>query len=455
MADYEKVKAQIHNLIANANEVMESNKTNLTDCIGGLISGFGQGEDLSGLVELIGDGEVIEGSGNIGGSGSGSTCGSTSLNIHFGETAPEDTSMLWCKCEEPSSVQARAKVDGIESVRLCDSYLPNDTEEAGAVVIGNKVYVFGSENEIKVFDTETETITTLSVTLPEFCQISVEAIGNKIYLFGGYTGGLPTPANTKKTIYVFDVETETISTLSTTLPTALYGMTSAIVGNKIYLFGGRNGATTYNTICVFDVETETVTKLATKLPKDAYGIGSAIVGNKIYLFGGLNTPSSATFLKTICIFDVETETISTLSTTLPTGNYMMGTGLIGNKIYLFGGSSNADTYNTIHVFDSETETISTLSITLPKAQGGIATGVVGNRVYLFGGSYEKTTIVVFSIDFELATNILLLQTTLNDNVFDIIDGIEIGVKNVYIGNAEGQGELVPSYLYKDGEWTQI
>ena len=66
MADYEKVKAQIHNLIANANEVMDSNKTNLTDCIGGLISGFGQGEDLSSLVTLIGDGEVIEG-----GSGSG------------------------------------------------------------------------------------------------------------------------------------------------------------------------------------------------------------------------------------------------------------------------------------------------------------------------------------------------------------------------------------------------
>jgi hypothetical protein len=75
--------------------------------------------------------------------------------------------------------------------------------------------------------------------------------------------------------------------------------TASVVGSKMYIFGGlnsggRNGAADgdleyLNSICVFDLETHTWSipkNIKGMLPAKRAGHSSAVVGNTIYIFGG-------------------------------------------------------------------------------------------------------------------------------------------------------------------------
>ena len=86
-----------------------------------------------------------------------------------------------------------------------------------------------------------------------------------------------------------------------TLPLPKEGIASAVIGTKVYLFGG--GSRCLDTINVFDAETETLTTLSTRLPTAAENIASAVVGTKVYLFGGYSNQGG--YLDTINVFIVQ------------------------------------------------------------------------------------------------------------------------------------------------------
>lgn len=388
--------------------------------------------------------------------GSGSSTGAE-LNIAYGVTAPEDTGMLWVKTNKPDNVVIDPDIGGGENVLESGiATLPMAANTIAAEAVGSKIYLFGGSissnsklNTVNVFDTETETLTTLSTALPTgLYGIASAAVGTKIYLFGGNNGN-----SSLKTIRVFDTETETLTTLSTTLPIVKANSPAAAVGTKIYLFGGDTTERVY----VFDTETETITKLSTTLPRNIANCPAVAVGNKIYLFGGFY---SETF-NAISVFDTETETFNTPSTTLPTATHAIAGAAIGAKIYLFGGWGGSD-LNTINVFDTNTESITTLGTTLPIGASSIASAAVGTKVYLFGGGTSSgalNTINKFIVKFPLQTNTLHIQSTTAENIFTMIDtgniAMQIGVKEAYIGNSEGYAEKVEAALYKDGAWTNI
>lgn len=234
----------------------------------------------------------------------------------------------------------------IQTITTLETTLPIACSNIACASVGSKIYLFGGYNgdsldTISVFDTETQIITILSTILPTACNsIYCASIGNKVYLLGG--------SNSLNTINVFDTETQIITQLSTKLPVTYSGRGYASVGSKIYLFGGyyySMGAAYSNRIDVFDTETQTITQLSTKLPAARYSIACTNVGNKIYLFGGRNKNTH----NTIFVFDASTETITTSETTLPTVCYSMSCASVGNKIYLFGGY-DSNYFNTINQF---------------------------------------------------------------------------------------------------------
>ena len=80
--------------------------------------------------------------------------------------------------------------------------------------------------------------------------MGVSQVGSNVYLFGGYGVG-----GSRNDILKFNTETETISTLSATLPQSLFNMGVAQVGSNVYLFGGYNYGSSYlNTIYKFSVD---------------------------------------------------------------------------------------------------------------------------------------------------------------------------------------------------------
>lgn len=379
----------------------------------------------------------------------------TALNVAYGDTESEDTSKLWVKTAEPEAVQVRAKLNGAnEAVTLGISALPVAAHYIAGAAVEEKVYLFGGgaditgddqyTSTIRVFNTKNGELETLSTTLPNRAYaVAAAAVGTKIYLFGGKNSSY------LNDILLFDTQTNTITTLSTELPKAMGYAAAVAVGTKVYVFGGYAGSNV-NTIHVFDANTHTISTLSAKLPTLSSEIAAAAVGTKVYLFGGDGSETS------IQVFDTETNTISTLSTTLPVGSYAIGVAAVGTSVYLFGGH---DYLTTILRFDTEAQSISELGAKLPTGAHNIAAAAVGTSVYLFGGAASDNkllnTINEFVVSVPLEENNILIEVSLTENLMELLPGMEIGVGNVYRGNASGVAEKVAAAVYKDGAWVEI
>lgn len=384
-------------------------------------------------------------------------------NIAYGNSAPEDTSKLWVKTAEPAAVQVTSKVVvANEELEEFVSAIPAGAgnNSMGTAAVGPKVYLFGGltasgldtrQSTIHAFDTENKTIKQLSVTLAQAASYpAAAAVGSKIYIFGGLIGDLASsPKDFQSRIQVFDAESNTIETLDVTLPTANGDMAAAAIGKNVYLFGGYFDQTG---IYVFQSESNTISKLSATLSAGARAIAAAAVGSKVYLFGGRVNDE---MISTIQVFDAERYTLETLDVTLPTATAHVGAAAVGTKIYLFGGRG---ALSTIQVFDTESNTLTTLSEALPVALGWIRAETVGTNIYLFGGyapPVVHSAIHKFSASLPLAEDTILLEASGTKNVFELMPGVELGVANVYLGNAEGLAEKVPAAVYKDGAWVEI
>ena len=342
---------------------------------------------------------------------------------------------------------------------------------SSSVAIDNQIYLLGgvgtSESSgIRRFDVNTKSITTLDVKLPQGAYSMASAtVGKKVYLFGGYKFISNTYSNnTLSAINVFDIDTQTVSTLSPTY--ARFESTAVAAENKIYLMGGArymsagsSSLSTYSTISVFDTDTETLSTVSASLTKSASGVSAEIINNKIYIFGGKGKED---YYDTISVLDIDNNAMTILGVTLPTALFYASSALIGNRIYLFGGMWKGVTptgfLDTIYMFDIETNTVTTLSTKLPIATYRMTSCQIGTKVYLFGGyNGIGTTINVFetATKFHLDKNNALVITNPTDNLFDLLPNVTVGAELAYIGNANNEAEPVEAYIYKDGAWTLI
>ncbi len=392
--------------------------------------------------------------------------GGSGLNIAYGNTAPEDTSKLWIKSEEPSNISFPVLWNPeqiVEGITDTGTTLPTATDHMSTAAVGTKIYLFGgysnngSVKTIQVFDTSNNTIQTLSTTLPQkMYTMGTVAVGNKIYLFGGYgynDGRL-------NIIQVFDTTNNTIQTLSTTLPQSIDSIGIAAIGTKIYLFGGyTDNSKPTSIIQVFDTTNNTIQTLSRTLPQAMHSMGTIAVGTKIYLFGGKNSNNNR--LDTIIVFDTSNNTIQTLSRTLSQSTDGIGATAVDTKIYLFGGNPNNTSYlNIIQVFDTTNNTIQTLSTTLPQATSGIGTAAVGTKIYLFGGYNDNgymNTISLFTVNIPLSSNNIIVPQEYYARTFKILKApteVEVSVKYVYKGD-QNLAKLIDAYLYDGANWVNV
>lgn len=394
--------------------------------------------------------------------------GGAELNIAYGDTAPEDTSKLWVKTTQPSAVKVSNKlnmqVGGNASVTAISATIPKaEWRQQSYAQVGNIVYVFGGYSggytgDCFRFVMSNETTSMLSATLPSnnsyLRNMMMGVVDKKIYMLGGQYN-TTTKADT---VLCYDTATQTLTTMSYTLPQIHYDGATAVYNGKIYVFGGVTGDRT-DAIYYLDVESETFTTLNATLSAPATLVKSATVGKNVYLFGGF----AGTRQKTIQKFNFETETIETLQETLPTAVTNSGIAVLENQIFLLGGTTNGSAgTNTICCFDTSSETLTTLDTTLPVSTFGNACGVKDNQIYLFCGQGGiGNTIYSFSPDLflQLAEGELQIQSADGGNKFNLINTdtaqVEIGVVKVYKGNADGEGEMVKASLHNGTSWVTI
>lgn len=214
--------------------------------------------------------------------------------------------------------------------------LPEKTNAPLVARIGNKIYVFGGYGKttgaklktIRVFNTADNTLTTLSATLGVARENgSAVAVGKKIYIIGGAGTSSNTP------IEIFDSETETVETLSVYLNHAGSARSRAY-GKKICIFDGYDLASTSSQY-VFDTEDNTLTKLLWNIESGKYR-GMEIIGRNAFTVGGHNYSGNMPYVKT---FDMMFPTTPKTIYTLPDKIWSLSVVAIGNCAYLVGGNT--------------------------------------------------------------------------------------------------------------------
>ena len=369
------------------------------------------------------------------------------MNLHCSTSEPTDTSKLWVKKDfEPSKVIINSDDPSFKQL----SNLPKTLYRAATVLVDTKIYVFGGNSNgsysqnIYVFDIETETFTTLSAKVPhtKTNHMMSALLGTKIYLMGGMT---------TNTIYVFDIETETFTLLNTVLPTDLFTAGCVVVGTKIYLIGGSktyNGGT--KNIYVFDTETETIETLSTQLPVNMFGVKGVLIGKKIYIV--------ANDQYYIYVFDTETETIEKLPTKLQYPQNYTTLELVGTKLYKIGGEISMNGSKSITIYDLETNNVTFKKDVLPTSMEEFSSVLVDDKIYLLAIDSNSKANYIYYPNAELTENILRLQSD-TSNIFKLFNNasfdVEMGVKNAYVGNSNNEAEQVKVSLHNGTNWVNI
>ncbi len=216
---------------------------------------------------------------------------------------------------------------------------------------------------------------------------SEEAYGDSGH--GGHVyaiGGRPTLTAGKR-LERYTIETDTWTTLSP-MPTARAAATVAVIGNALYVMGGRTANSPCSgpalaTVERYDIDTDTWSTAA-PLPAARSDFAAVAVGGKIFVFGGCD---GFLRLADVDVYDPVTDMWSTTPSDLPAGpRFVLQAGRIGNLVYVIGGGdATGAVTGRVEVYNTVKDTWSAAApMPTPRGESGVYSH--GGRIYVPGGA---------------------------------------------------------------------
>ena len=165
------------------------------------------------------------------------------------------------------------------------------------------------------------------------------------------------------------------------LPVATHDAAAALVGGRVYLFGGGEAVST-DAVVRFDPASHRATR-AGSLGEPLSDLGAATIGAKAYLVGGYTGTRYAT-----AVLRFRPGAQPTLVTRLPVGLRYAGVAALGSKIYVAGGLSTSGPTRAVYAVDPAAGTVTRVA-TLPRAIDHAALAALGHRLLLVGGGSRQ------------------------------------------------------------------
>ena len=140
--------------------------------------------------------------------------------------------------------------------------------------------------------------------------------GQKLHIWGGFSGRSATVDTQLQTFDVFSQTWERPRNLRGSCPDGLYNMAVTSDGERGYTFGGTtlsNGSSDkvyYNTVYQFDPSTlgckELVPRNPASAPQKTAGSDMVFYDQKLVIYGGRTGSGAATVQNVLCVFDLRT-----------------------------------------------------------------------------------------------------------------------------------------------------
>ncbi len=209
---------------------------------------------------------------------------------------------------------------------------------------------------------------------------STVVLNNKIYVFGGNNESNRTSGD----LWEYDLEANAW-TQKAWGPVSRCGHTSVAINGKMYVFGGRGDYDYYQDLWEYDPSANKWAKKA-----DALGVlafhSAVVLNDKMYVFGGSYANGVATFSDSVMEYDTASNKW-TKKTSMPFARTNRTAVIIDGKIYLYGGSNGSNlsnTYNELWEYNPATD-IWTRKKDGPIEVVGQPGVVLYGKMYIFGG----------------------------------------------------------------------
>jgi N-acetylneuraminic acid mutarotase len=236
---------------------------------------------------------------------------------------------------------------------------------------------------------------------------------------GGYTVGSPATANVS--IADNDAAPGTTITWREVAPVSVgrsEGM-GAVVGGKLYVFGGYVDTTFKPTrrSDVYDVATNRWSQIA-DLPFGSSHVGTTVVGNSIYFAGGYPATATNQTFSTDAVwrYDTTTNTFSDMPK-LPAPRGGAALVALGRTLHFFGGSDRFRTDAAQH-WSLDLDNLAAGWVArapLPVATNHVAGVALGGKIYAIGGQQKQDAAAVQRADVQVydpATNTWIARAPL-------------------------------------------
>ncbi len=292
--------------------------------------------------------------------------------------------------------------------------LPTPRSEVSVVALGNRIYVIGGyapagphpaaldvsgrvdvdEPLVQAFDVATQQWSQRAPLPRGLNHVGVTSYAGRIYAFGGFERQNRAPVSNA---YVYDPQSNTWSAIAP-LPRALGSISVAVLGDKIHLVGGRD-VHSVGLHEVYDPRTNTYA-LAAPLPVGRDHMGLVAYGGKMYAIGGRINDFNHN-RSDVDIYDPALDRWGA-GTPMPSRRSGMAVALFHDRIFAIGGERGGGTFTNDEAYDPQTNAWATFA-PLPEGRHGTGAAVVGDRLYvpaggpLNGGSRQSTTLYILSL----------------------------------------------------------
>lgn len=410
----------------------------------------------SGTLEITGNG-TYDVSGKASAVVNVPTSSGAELNIHYGDTAPEDTSKLWVKTTKPDSVEISPDFGYGEAIQTIGvkSGFPTGT----VCVDGDYLYAV-SENYIKKYDKKTLEFVSNVVALSR-SVINMAIFEGGLYYTASYYHSYGNSEWRDANLYYVDLNTKEETLLLQYVEHL--GCSLIIYNNKVYLISGGSESSsqsisgywtrTYpinNRITVYDISLKTQETIS-------YSYGCwynkcCLIGNNVFVFGGYDREANSAKSNIIKV-NLDTKTVTKCNAVLPIATYDMGVSNIGNYVYLSGGNK---TSQIVYRYDTVNDTIEQVNVTLEHARATCATFFNGTELYLLG---SNAIVDKLQIDVPLSSTKLKIISDWLNNQFAIVNSssarVMIGVNKAFKGDENNKAKEVTAYVFDGVNWHNL
>lgn len=276
--------------------------------------------------------------------------------------------------------------------------MPEPRQEHGVVAVGNRIYVIGgylpggeASPVVQVYNATGKTWSKV-VPMPEALHhLGVAEVDGKIYVVAGFTGTF-SKRNPVNSVWQYDPATERWQRRAP-LPTPRGALAVAVVDGKIYAMGGerlrasgiKRAFEPIADVAAYDPKKDSWEVLSPmRYRRDHLMVGA--IGGRIYAVGGRDRPNLT--LQHVEEFNPATGRWSERAQ-MPTGRSGGAAAVVGNRLYVFGGEGNEKNplgiFNEVEVYAPTRDRWTKLA-PMPLPRHAVGAAVVGNRIYLPGGS---------------------------------------------------------------------